>query len=67
MADALARARAELGGVPTLDVNGDLCDTSNCKVVANGTYVYVDTDHLYRTFVLTEVPKVETFITEVMR
>ncbi len=53
--------------MPTLDVNGDLCDASSCKVVANGTYVYVDTDHLYRAFVLTEVPKVETFITQVMR
>ena len=61
------RARAELGGVPTLDLNGDLCDASTCKVVANGTYVYVDVDHLYRAFVLTEVPKVETFITQVMR
>ena len=64
---ALARARAELGGVPTLDLNGDLCDASTCKVEANGTYVYVDVDHLYRAFVLTEVPKVETFITQVMR
>ena len=48
-------------------MNGDICDASNCKVVANGTYVYVDVDHLYRAFVLTEVPEVETFITEVMR
>ena len=67
VADALVRARANLGGVPTLDVNSDLCDTSNCRVVANGTYVYVDVDHLYRAFVLTEVPRVETLITQVMR
>ncbi len=67
LADALAGVRAKLGGVPTLDVNDDICDASTCKVVANGTYVYVDIDHLYRAFVLTEVPKVETFFTQLTR
>ncbi len=67
VADAMAAARARLGSVPTLDINHDLCDATTCKVVANGAYVYVDRDHLYRGFVLTEVPAVEAFIGQLLR
>jgi peptidoglycan/LPS O-acetylase OafA/YrhL len=67
MAVAEADARARLRSVPTLDINSTLCDATTCHAEANGTYVYVDLDHLYRGFVLTEVPVVESFIRQVMR
>jgi peptidoglycan/LPS O-acetylase OafA/YrhL len=61
-----ASVRRQIGHVPVLDVNGDLCSATTCRVVANGTDVYVDTDHLYRGFVLTEVPKVEALLTQLV-
>jgi peptidoglycan/LPS O-acetylase OafA/YrhL len=67
MAAAGAQARREVGHVPTLDINGTLCRSGQCQAVANGTYVYVDFDHLYRGFVLTEVPAVETFLRDLLR
>jgi SGNH domain (fused to AT3 domains) len=66
MAEAEVAARSHLGLVPTLDINGALCGATTCGVMANGTYVYVDDDHLYRGFVLTEVPVVESFIRQMM-
>jgi peptidoglycan/LPS O-acetylase OafA/YrhL len=62
--DGERAVREELGGVAELDVNGVLCDDRTCPVVVGGTYVYVDVDHLYEGFVLSQLGAVDAFVGE---
>ena len=64
--DAEAAAVEAVGGVTVLDVNDRLCPAATCPLVLDGTYVYADSDHLYREYAELLAPEVAWFLRELM-
>ena len=64
--EAERAARESLPPMPTLDINGDLCDATTCPAVIDGTYVYADAGHLSQDYTMTKVPQVSAFLRQLV-